>query len=132
MINLMDDTSVENLHQDLTSGKLVKREKHGYTESQLYSFLGDFFRDTIFLLFVTIFSSLSIGFAYNIKTQGLRSDGNKVKVEYMKKHLVFVNYFNYIWILFLANSYFMMAYFMHLIETHADDKDEIATSGNSI
>ena len=44
----------------------------------------------------------------NIKTEESRSDGNKIKVEYMKKHYVFVNAFSYIWLFFLANSYFMM------------------------
>jgi hypothetical protein len=38
----------------------------------------------------------------------------------MKKHLIFVNNFNFIWTLFLANSYFMMAYFMHRIEILLD------------
>jgi hypothetical protein len=52
----------------------------------------------------------------NIKTQESRSDGNKIRVEYMKKHYVFVNAFSYIWILFIANSYYMMNYHYDILE----------------
>jgi len=38
----------------------------------------------------------------------------------MERHLIFVNAFNFIWTLFLANSYFMMAYFMKSIEALED------------
>lgn len=96
----------------LASGDFVKTKKLEYGHQQFESALKAFFLDTCFLIFVALISSLSIGFAHNVKSQADRSDGNKVKVEYMKKHLIFVNNFNYIWILFLANSYFMMAYFM--------------------
>ena len=96
----------------LASGDYIKTRKEAYGHSYFESILTNFFMDSVFLIIVTVISSLSIGFAHNIKSQGERSDGNKVKVEYMKKHLIFVNNFNYLWILFLANSYFMMAYFM--------------------
>jgi hypothetical protein len=67
-------------------------------------------------LFVTVINSYSIGYAMNIKTQESRSDGNKIRVEYMKKHYVFVNAFSYIWILFIANSYYMMNYHYDILE----------------
>jgi hypothetical protein len=60
----------------------------------------------------------------NIKTQESRSDGNKIKVEYMKKHYVFVNAFSYIWLFFLANSYFMMQYHYSILEEMNDESDD--------
>ena len=50
----------------------------------------------------------------------------------MKKHLVFVNNFNYIWVLFLANSYFMMAYFMKHIEEEDDSVHKIIEHDHNI
>lgn len=50
----------------------------------------------------------------------------------MKKHLVFVNNFNLIWVLFLANSYFMMAYFMKLIDEIDDSESYIRKHDNNI
>jgi len=46
----------------------MKNEKDFWSNTKLESGLSDFFVDTIFILGVTIFSSVSIGFAYNIKT----------------------------------------------------------------
>jgi len=100
----MKEKDTKHLGDMIASGDIINEKRYQYQEK----LVADYFRDTIFLLFVTIVSSYSIGFAMNIKTQESRSDGNKIKVEYMKKHYVFVNAFSYIWILFLANSFYMM------------------------
>jgi hypothetical protein len=79
--------------------------------------LGFYFRDTLMILVILFVSCLSIGFAMEIKSQRSRSEGNKVKVEYMKKHLSLINVYNFIWILFLANSYFMLNYHQEKLDS---------------
>jgi hypothetical protein len=116
----------------LVSGDYVKERKLAWKDKKMNEFLWIFFKDTVFLLVITVISSVSIGFAQVIKSQGKRSDGNKVKVEYMKKHLVFVTNFNYVWVLFLANSYFMMAYFMKHIEEEDDSVHKIIEHDHNI
>jgi len=47
----------------------------------------------------------------------------------MNKHYQFVNAFSYVWVLFLANSYFMMNYHFDILEsfddTHVNYKADI-------
>ena len=54
----------------LASGDYIKTRKEKYGHTYFESTLTSFFMDSFFLIIVTIISSLSIGFAHNIKSQG--------------------------------------------------------------